>query len=77
MSATLFQDAANIEFRAEADRFYKGWITEVEDHADRFGMSTEEATRKAEHLFMLIQGAWQLARARGSSDVLKGIPQYL
>ncbi len=77
VSATLFQDAANQEFRAQADHFYNGWITEVEDHADRFGLSREEATRKAEHLFMLIQGAWQLARARHSSDVLRNIPQYL
>ena len=77
VSAMLFQDAGNGAFQAHALRFYTGWIGEVEDHADRLGISVEDATHQAEHLFMLIQGAWQLARARQSSDVLRDVPKYL
>ena len=77
VSAMLFQDAGNGEFQAHASRFYNGWIGEVEDHADRLGISVEDATHQAEHLFMLIQGAWQLARARRCSQVLRGIPRFL
>ena len=71
VASTLFEGPDNTQFRAHAEHIYEGWITEVYDHAARLGLSEEDAQAKAEHLFVLIQGGWALARARRSSDVLR------
>ncbi|MEM8691972.1 MAG: TetR/AcrR family transcriptional regulator [Pseudomonadota bacterium] len=76
ISATLFEGPDNTAFREHADHLYSGWINEVHDHAQRMNMSPDGAQRAAEHLFVLIQGGWLLARARRSSDVLRGLPDY-
>ena len=70
---TLFESPDNDTFRAHAQHIYDGWIAEVLDHAERLGLSETDARARAEHLFILIQGGWMLARARRSSDVLRGL----
>lgn len=77
IAATLFEGPDNTDFRAHAEHIYEGWIAEVHDHAERLGMSVDEAQAKSEHLFMLIQGGWALARARRSSDILRGMPNMI
>ncbi len=77
ISATLFEGPDNAEFRAYAQRLFDGWISEVQDHAERLGLDPETAQKKAEHVFVLIQGGWTLARARKSSDVLRKLPQLM
>ncbi|MCV3271720.1 TetR/AcrR family transcriptional regulator [Roseobacter sinensis] len=77
IGSTLFEGPGNAGFLEYADRCYSGWIAEVHDHASRFGLDAAEAGRRAEHLFLLIQGGWQLARARRSSDVLRSLPALL
>ncbi len=77
IGSTLFEGPDNTEFRTLAEHLYEGWITEVRDHAERFGMTAEDAAKAAEHVFILIQGGWMLARARRSSDVLRSLPNSL
>ena len=77
VAATLFEGPDNDEFRAHAAHLYEGWIAEVHDHAERLGMDQDTAQAAAEHLFVLLQGSWMLARARRSSDVLRELPERL
>ena len=64
----------NVAFRELSRHLFDGWIAEFEHHAIRFGASAEEARRKAEHCFILLQGGWDLARSRQDSDVLRHLP---
>lgn len=73
IAATLFEGPDNTGFRDHAEHIYEGWITEVHDHAERFGLGPDIARAKAEHLFVLIQGGWMLARARRSSDIMRNL----
>ena len=71
------RDSDNTRFRDHAEHLYEGWIAEVFDHAERFGMAPAEAQAAAERVFILVQGGWLLARARRSSDVLRGLPKAM
>lgn len=75
ISATLFEGPDNAAFRAHAHHLYEGWIDEVTQHAHRLGEPQPRET--AETLFILMQGGWQLARARSSSDELRKLPERL
>jgi len=77
IAATLFEGPDNTEMRAHAAHIYDGWIAEVLDHAERLGLSDKDAHSKAEHLFVLIQGGWMLARAQRNSDVLRTLADQL
>ena len=77
IAATLFEGPDNEDFRAHASHIYEGWIAEVHDHAERLGLTGEDAQAKSEHLFMLIQGGWALARARRNSDVIRQMTDRL
>ncbi len=77
ISATLFEGPDNTQFRQHAEYLFEGWIAEVRDHAERLGMQSDAAQRAAETVFILIQGGWTLARARGNSDVLRKLPEAL
>ncbi|WP_299722621.1 TetR/AcrR family transcriptional regulator [uncultured Tateyamaria sp.] len=77
IAATLFEGPDSTDMRAHASHIYEGWIAEVLDHAGRLGLSEDHAKAKAEHLFVLIQGGWMLARARRSSDVLRTLTSQL
>lgn len=73
----LLDGPANPEFREMARHILDGWITEAEGYAIQFGATPEEAHRKAELFLMLLEGGWVLARARGSSDVIRALPGQL
>lgn len=77
ITAGLFEGPGTDEFRAHARHLVDGWITEVEHHAIRLGLPPEQARVRAEHLYMLMQGGWQLAKARQASDVLRNLPDQL
>lgn len=77
IASTLFEGPDNTDMRAHAGHIYEGWITEVLDHAERLGLPAPQARSQAEHLFMLIQGGWTLARARRNSDVLRALTAQL
>ena len=74
IAATLFEGPDNAAFRQFTERLYEGWINEVQDHAERLGADPKEARAASEQLFVLVQGGWQLARARRSSDTLRALP---
>ncbi|MEL6618076.1 MAG: TetR/AcrR family transcriptional regulator [Pseudomonadota bacterium] len=77
IAATLFEGPDNQQFRSHASHIYEGWIAEVRDHAERLGLNETEAKAKSEHLFMLIQGGWTLARARRDSEVIREMTAML
>lgn len=72
IAATLFEDPTNKKFRDHADRLYESWISQVRVYAERHGLSDPDAA--ADKLFIVLQGGWQLARARRDSDVLRALP---
>ncbi len=75
ISATLFEGPENTEFREHAYHLYEGWMAEVKDHARR--LNVQDPDLQADALFILLQGGWQLARARQNSDVLRGLPKMM
>ena len=75
ISATLFEGPDNTDFRQHAHHLYEGWIAEVTHHATRLGEPDPRNT--ADTLFILLQGGWQLARARQNSDELRNLPARL
>ncbi len=77
ISATLFEGPENEAFLTHARYLFDGWIDEVANHAERFGHPPEVARQMSEHLFLLLQGGWQLARARHDSDVLRRLPVHM
>lgn len=77
ISATLFEGPENTDFLVHTRRLYDGWIGEVRDHAERFGLTDEEALKKSEHMFILLQGGWMLARARRDPDIIRNLPNLL
>jgi len=77
IAATLFSEPDNGPFREAGRHMYDGWIGEVHDHATRFGLEPAAAEAKAAALFIAIEGAWMLARARQDSNVLRRVPDWL
>ena len=77
VSATLFDGPANQVFRDHANHLFEGWIAEAALHGERLGLSETAAHEAAESMFLLIQGGWQLARARGDAAVLRSLPNQL
>ncbi|MFC4669288.1 TetR/AcrR family transcriptional regulator [Seohaeicola nanhaiensis] len=74
IASALTDGPDNTAFRDLSRHLFDGWIAEFEHHALRFGASPEEARRKAEHFFILLQGGWDLARSRRDSDVMRKLP---
>jgi TetR/AcrR family transcriptional repressor of lmrAB and yxaGH operons len=77
VSATLFEGPENEAFHRHAAHLFEGWVSEIAHHGERFGMAPERARARAENFYMLLQGAWQLARTRRDSDVLRRLPAHL
>ena len=77
VGSTLFEGPENAAFRNHARHIFDGWISEAETHGQRFGLSEGDARRQAEHMFMLLEGGWMLARARRDSNVLRGLPEHM
>jgi TetR/AcrR family transcriptional regulator, lmrAB and yxaGH operons repressor len=77
VSHALFDGPLNETFRQKADQIFSAWTKAIADHGVRLGEAADQASDKAETLIMSIQGAWVLARARQSSDVLRHIPKRL
>jgi len=73
----LFDGPDNDAFRQHADHILTSWSTRATEHGVRLGMSKAQAEAAAELLLMTIQGAWTIARARNSADVIRRIPKHL
>lgn len=77
ISGILFEDPSNATFQNKAGAIYDTWINDVIAHAERLGTPTEDAKRQSEHLFLLLQGGWMLARVNRNSDYLRMLTQHL
>ncbi len=77
ISAMLFDGPGNDKFRDHADQLLTSWSAQTAEHGRRLGMDRAEADATSELLLMTIQGAWTLARARKSADVIRRIPVHL
>lgn len=73
----LFDDPENQVFRTRANEIFQSWIDTVVEHATRLGDDPAAAGEQAELTLIALEGAWVLARARGSSAVLRRLPSHL
>lgn len=77
ISSMLFDGPDNDAFRAHADQILTSWSTRAAEHGQRMGMCDTDAGSAAELLLMTIQGAWTIARAKRSAEVIRRIPIHL
>ncbi|MAY86704.1 MAG: TetR family transcriptional regulator [Pseudooceanicola sp.] len=75
VESALSDGPDNIVFRERLGHLYEGWIAEVALYSEQLGDDPDTARARSERFFMLLQGAWTLARARQSSDVLRHLPE--
>ncbi|AXX98984.1 TetR/AcrR family transcriptional regulator [Profundibacter amoris] len=77
ISTMLFDGQDNDAFRRHADRILTSWSECAAEHGQRLGLPSPQAEAAAELLLMTIQGAWTIARAKNSADVIRRIPIHL
>lgn len=77
VSGILLSGPRNGAFRELSEAIFNDWIARVATHAQKLGLPEPEAQDRATHLFVVLQGGWDLARARQSSDVLREMPKFL
>ena len=77
ISTILFDGPDNGAFRTHANTILTNWIKRTSLHARELGLEKADADAAAELLLITIQGAWTLARARASSEVIRRIPRHL
>ena len=77
ISHILFSGPDEEEFRMRSSEYFDAWTAQIAAHAVRLGEPPEQATAMAEHLFVVLQGGWTLARAHKDSDRLRGMVALL
>lgn len=77
VSATLFESPENTEFRTTTRTIFEGWITATTAHAIAKGTPPTRAAELADALWISLQGAWTLARVRGTPDPIKHVPKLV
>lgn len=77
ISSTLFEGPSNDRFREAAAQIFETWIEAVAAHGQRLGLSEDEAARRSEAVWIGLQGAWTLSRARRGSDPLRRVPDFV
>lgn len=77
VSGILLNGAHNPMFRETSEHIFDSWITRVQEHATRLGLAPRDAHERATDLFVVLQGGWDLARARQNSDELRRLPKLL
>ncbi|MFQ6551354.1 TetR/AcrR family transcriptional regulator [Aestuariibius insulae] len=77
ISSTLFEGPANDLFRTEAARIFDVWIEAVKAHGVRLGLPPAKAATSSEALWIGLQGAWTLSRARRDSSPLRHVPDFV
>ncbi len=77
ISALLFDGPEGEPFRTHADATFNRLTRHLAAHGTRLGLPVQTATDQAELLVVAIQGAWTIARARRSSDLLRALPARL
>lgn len=77
VSHILFGEPDNAVFRQRTSEVFDAWIAQIVAHAERLGETPSDAMAKAQHLFVVLQGGWTLARARQDGDELRRLPKLL
>lgn len=77
ISEILFAGPEQDMFRAKSAEYFEAWTRQIATHAARLGEPEDIARKKAEHLFVTLQGGWTLARAKQDGDVLRNLGQLL
>ena len=77
ISETLFGGPENTSFRETSADYFEAWISQIAQHAERLGEPKGRARCEAERLFMSLQGAWVLARAKQDGNVLRQLASLL
>jgi len=73
ISEILFAGPDHVEFREQSKKYFQAWIDQIAGHAERLGEPEETAEARGNHLFIVLQGGWTLARARQDSDVIRDL----
>lgn len=77
VSSILTDGPENEAFRDKVATSVDLWVRRIAAHAERLGLSPDDALARGEMLMIGIQGSWTLARARRSSDVIRRLPGRL
>ncbi len=77
VSTVLFDAPDNMIFRNKAKEVFNDWISCIRRHGEQLGLPSQDAFDLAEMTLIALEGAWILARARESSDLLRKLPQRL
>ncbi|MGB6229957.1 MAG: helix-turn-helix domain-containing protein [Litorimonas sp.] len=77
VSSILFEGPANRAFHDEGARIFEAWIDAIAKHGMRLGLQSETARRRAEAIWIGVQGAWTLARARADAAPLLTVPDLV
>ena len=77
ITATLLDGPENAEFRQHAAGLMANWVDTTTAHGVRLGLSEAEARSASEHMLLLLQGGWTVARSQANSDVLRSLPDRL
>lgn len=74
INATLLDGSSEPRFRNAAEQIMTGWRNIFVASARGHGYDDAAATRLGDHLLMLLEGAWVVARAEQRSDRIRQIP---
>ncbi|GFE64871.1 TetR/AcrR family transcriptional regulator [Litoreibacter roseus] len=74
ISSILFEAPENVMFRDKTRTIFDDWIAAVAAKGREHGLEKSHADQLAEAIWITLQGAWNLARARKSADPIRKIP---
>ncbi|KNG94275.1 TetR/AcrR family transcriptional regulator [Pseudaestuariivita atlantica] len=77
IASSLFDGPENQPFRIKSAEIFDRWSHLIASHAIRLGIPAPEAEARGRMAFIAIQGAWTLAHAQGTSDVLRQLPALM
>ncbi len=77
VTGTLLGGPADERFRLAALEIFESWVKLSKTHAIRLGMAEARAELQSRAALLLIEGAWITARADGSADIIRRIPDML
>ncbi len=77
VSATLHGGPDNAIFKSALDKTFTQWMDRLAAYATQLGQNEKDAMFNAQRLFLSLEGAWTLARARRDSDVIRELPAFV
>jgi TetR/AcrR family transcriptional repressor of lmrAB and yxaGH operons len=77
VTSTLQDPSGDHELADYALELLDGWSFAVREHAERFGLTSDESAEYAQTLMIGLQGAWVMARLTRHADVIRGVPKLV